>query len=207
MSSRSAGSPPPSSRAMTVPLASKNRSERPLKTSGTLTRRTGFPASCSSCCISSGTPHTATSTARCPATFETWSRSSRRPCASADSSSSSLPSRHEPTCDSASSCQSRTSPPRTFGGVGTHGDGRPATPCLLALFACRRAPAGPDPNYEQASKLYQQLYASELDDAYGDPQMDRVVAFLKKVDSSSADADAARAMLGAIQNGREVLAK
>ena len=84
---------------------------------------------------------------------------------------------------------------------------RPAILCLLALFACRRAPAGPDPNYEQASKLYQQLYASELDDAYGDPQMDRVVAFLKKVDSSSADADAARAMLGAIQNGREVLAK
>jgi len=84
---------------------------------------------------------------------------------------------------------------------------RTAILCLLALFACRRAPAGPDPNYEQASKLYQQLYASELDDAYGDPQMDRVVAFLKKVDSSSADADAARAMLGAIQNGREVLAK
>ncbi|MCA1828495.1 MAG: hypothetical protein ABR567_04605 [Myxococcales bacterium] len=77
----------------------------------------------------------------------------------------------------------------------------------LALFACRRAPAGPDPYYEQASKLYQQLYASQLDDAYGDPQMDRVVALLNKVDSSSADADAAKAMLGAIQSGREQLAK
>ena len=77
----------------------------------------------------------------------------------------------------------------------------------LALSACRRAPSGPDPNYEQASKLYQQLYVSQLDDAYGDPQMDKVVSLLKKVDGSSADADAAQAMLHAIEAGRERLAK
>jgi hypothetical protein len=35
---------------------------------------------------------------------------------------------------------------------------------LLALAGCRRT-TGPDDNYQQASALYQQLYATELDDA------------------------------------------
>src|SRR4051794_37713247 len=52
----------------------------------------------------------------------------------------------------------------------------------LALAGCRRAPGPPDANYQQASQLYQQLYASQLDDAYGDPQMDQVESLLKKVD-------------------------
>src|SRR5262249_48611776 len=82
---------------------------------------------------------------------------------------------------------------------------RTAILCLV-LFACRR-PSGPDPNYEQASRLYQQLYASQLDDAYGDPQMNQVVALLRKVDPSSSDAEAAQSLLHAIQSGGEQLSK
>ena len=78
---------------------------------------------------------------------------------------------------------------------------------ILALAGCRRGPKGPDANYTKASAIYQQLYASQLDDAYGDPKMDEVVLLLKKVDSGSDDADAAQAMLGSIQRGRETLAK
>ncbi len=55
--------------------------------------------------------------------------------------------------------------------------------------------------------MYQQLYASELDDAYGDPKMDEVVALLRKVDPRSGDASAAQTLLGTIQRGREELAK
>lgn len=76
----------------------------------------------------------------------------------------------------------------------------------LALTACRQK-AGPDANYEQASKLYQQLYATQLDDAYGDPQMDRVVVLLKQVDPNSVDAEAAKTMLHSIETGRDQLAK
>jgi len=83
---------------------------------------------------------------------------------------------------------------------------RTAILCLV-LFACRRGPSGPDPNYEQASRLYQQLYASQLDDAYGDPQMNQVVALLRKVDPSSSDAEAAQSLLHAIRSGREQLSK
>lgn len=86
---------------------------------------------------------------------------------------------------------------------------RRAAICLLTAactVACRRN-SGPDANYQQASALYQQLYVTELDDAYGDPQMDQVVALLKKVKPSSEDAAAAKGMLGAIQHGREELAK
>ena len=87
---------------------------------------------------------------------------------------------------------------------------RRAAICLFAVFAaagCRRTPSGPDASYQQAKAIYQQLYAAQLDDAYGDPKMDEVVALLKKVDSGSEDADAARAMLGAIQHGREQFAR
>lgn len=77
--------------------------------------------------------------------------------------------------------------------------------CLVALAGCRRQ-KGPDANYEKAARIYQQLYASQLDDAYGDPQMDEVVVLLKKVDPRSSDAEAARAMLHAIDHGRQELA-
>ena len=81
--------------------------------------------------------------------------------------------------------------------------------CLLCVFlavACRREKRS-DPNYDKAAKLYQQLFAAELDDAYGDPKMDEVVALLKKVDKHSLDADAAQTMLHAIDHGREELVK
>ena len=83
---------------------------------------------------------------------------------------------------------------------------RAALLAALALFACRRQ-TGPDPNYEKAAALYQQLYAAQLDDAYGDPQMDEVAALLRKVDSRSIDAPAAQTMLNAIQHGKETLAQ
>jgi hypothetical protein len=85
---------------------------------------------------------------------------------------------------------------------------RRAAICILALVlaGCRRN-AGPDANYRQAAALYQQLYATQLDDAYGDPQMDEVVELLHKVDSTSSDAHPAQMMLGAIERGREELAK
>jgi hypothetical protein len=77
---------------------------------------------------------------------------------------------------------------------------------VLALAACRRS-TGPDANYEKASQMYQQLYATELDDAYGDPKMDEVVGLLKRVDPRSSDAESATSLLGTIQRGRTELAK
>ena len=78
---------------------------------------------------------------------------------------------------------------------------------LCVAASCRRKPAEPSPDYEKASGLYQQLYATELDDAYADPKMDVVVAHLKHVDPSSADADAAADLLGTIDRGRAGLSK
>ena len=84
---------------------------------------------------------------------------------------------------------------------------RSAAICLLsiALAGCRSR--SPDPNFQQANALYQQLYVTQLDDAYGDPKMDEVVALLHKVSSRSMDAERAQALLRIIQNGREELAK
>jgi hypothetical protein len=84
---------------------------------------------------------------------------------------------------------------------------RHAAICLLILApgACRRA--GPDANYQEAAAIYQQLYATQLDDAYGDPRMEQVVALLRKVDARSLDAESAERMLGMIERGREELAK
>lgn len=85
---------------------------------------------------------------------------------------------------------------------------RRAALCLvsLALAGCHRT-TGPDENYQRASALYQQLYATQLDDAYGDSRMDEVVALLRKVDGRSVDAQSAQTMLGAIEHGREALAR
>jgi hypothetical protein len=79
--------------------------------------------------------------------------------------------------------------------------------CLTLAVAGCRTNKGPDANYVKGAKLFQQLYASELDDAYGDPKMDQVVVLLKMVDGNSMDADAAQTMLRAIDHGREELAK
>jgi hypothetical protein len=84
---------------------------------------------------------------------------------------------------------------------------RSAAICLLliAFAGCRSS--APDLNFQQANAIYQQLYATQLDDAYGDPKMDEVVALLHKVSPRSVDASRAQAMLGLIQRGREELAK
>lgn len=76
----------------------------------------------------------------------------------------------------------------------------------VALAGCRRQ-TGPDANYQKASQLFQQLYATQLDDAYGDPKIDEVVALLKQVDPRSVDAEPASLMLGSIERGRAALAK
>ena len=75
---------------------------------------------------------------------------------------------------------------------------------LILLSGCHRQ-TGPDANYEQGSRIYQQLYAQELDDAYGDPRMDQAAALLAKVDPLSVDADAAKRMLASITTGRAAL--
>ena len=87
---------------------------------------------------------------------------------------------------------------------------RRAALILFAAFSavgCRRGAGPPDANYQKASAIYQQLYASQLDDAYGDPKMGEVVALLQRVDPDSQDAQFAAAMLGSIQRGRQDLAK
>lgn len=85
---------------------------------------------------------------------------------------------------------------------------RRAAICLVALVSahCGRN-TGPDANYRRASSLYQQLYATELDDAYGDLRMDEVIGLLQRVDPRSSDAQQARMLLGTIERGREELAR
>jgi hypothetical protein len=77
---------------------------------------------------------------------------------------------------------------------------------LLALPACKKQPPAPSPEYDQAWRLYANLYARQLDDAFGNAQMEDVVALLKRVDDKSADADAARTLLQRIDEGRKALA-
>ncbi len=78
---------------------------------------------------------------------------------------------------------------------------------MLASSACRRPAAAPSAEYDKAWRIYANLYARQLDDAFGNPQMDEVVALLKQVDSKSADADAARTLLSRIDDGRKAQAK
>ena len=83
-----------------------------------------------------------------------------------------------------------------------------ALACALAIAAgCARYSGPADPNFAKARDLYQQLYASELDEAYGDPQMDQVVSLLENVNKRSVDSPSAQALLHAIDHGREELAK
>ncbi len=86
---------------------------------------------------------------------------------------------------------------------------RRAAICILAVVlwaGCRRS-TGPDANYQRAFTLYQQLYATQLDDAYGDPRMDEVVALLRAVDSRSSDAQPAQNLLGTIERGKDALVR
>ncbi|HYV66115.1 MAG TPA: hypothetical protein VE964_07715 [Myxococcales bacterium] len=80
--------------------------------------------------------------------------------------------------------------------------------CALALVAaCGRWSGQPDPNFAKARDLYQQLYATQLDEAYGDPRMEEVVSLLLSVRRRSVDAPSAQALLHAIENGRAELAR
>jgi hypothetical protein len=78
---------------------------------------------------------------------------------------------------------------------------------FLVLAGCRARQTGPDANYEKGSRIYQQLYAQELDDAYGDPKMNEASDLLKKVDPRSIDAESAQRMLASIDSGRALLQK
>ncbi|HEY2030168.1 MAG TPA: hypothetical protein VGH20_13270 [Myxococcales bacterium] len=75
------------------------------------------------------------------------------------------------------------------------------------LPACREHKTGPDANYEQGARIYQQLYATELDEAYGDPRMNEAADLLRKVNPHSVDAEAAQRMLASIDTGRAELSK
>jgi hypothetical protein len=80
--------------------------------------------------------------------------------------------------------------------------------CLLALAAaCAKYSGPPDPNFAKARDLYQQLYATELDEAYFHPRMNEVVSLLQNVHKRSVDAPSAQALLHAVEHGREELAK
>jgi hypothetical protein len=78
---------------------------------------------------------------------------------------------------------------------------------VLALAGCRARRTGPDANYDQGARIYHQLYAQELDEAYADPRMDEAAALLRKVDPRSVDAEAARNMLASIEDGRAAIQK
>jgi len=84
---------------------------------------------------------------------------------------------------------------------------RTAFLALLLAISCRKSPGPPDPNYREARRLYDQLYVTKLDDAYGDPQMETVAGLLEKVDHDSIDAPAAETLLGTVKRGREEFAK
>jgi hypothetical protein len=77
----------------------------------------------------------------------------------------------------------------------------------LLVLACRPRVTGPDASYEKAARIYQQLYAVQLDDAYGDPKMNEAADLLKKVDPHSIDAESAQRMLASIETGRAALQK
>ncbi|HUJ24417.1 MAG TPA: hypothetical protein VLW85_00250 [Myxococcales bacterium] len=79
--------------------------------------------------------------------------------------------------------------------------------CALLLTAACHRQTGPDAHYQHASAAFQALYAAQLDDAYGDPKIDPIVAELKQVDARSIDAQAAATLLDNIARGRAALAK
>jgi hypothetical protein len=80
--------------------------------------------------------------------------------------------------------------------------------CIVALAAaCAKYSGPPDPAFAKARDLYQQLYTTELDEAYFHPRMNEVVSLLQSVHKRSVDAPSAQALLHAVEHGREELAK
>ncbi|WP_371878286.1 hypothetical protein [Myxococcus landrumensis] len=70
------------------------------------------------------------------------------------------------------------------------------------LTACRREPAPPSAEFEQASRQFTALYSQKLDEAYLDPQMGTIEAQLQRVPQDSVDAPASRDLLQRIQQNR-----
>lgn len=71
----------------------------------------------------------------------------------------------------------------------------------MAAGCHRQAPASPA--YAHARAEFNQLYASELEDAYLDPKMDEVEAELRSVPANSGDHRDAQALLERIAQGRK----
>ena len=74
---------------------------------------------------------------------------------------------------------------------------------LLAVLAggCRK-PAKPSPEFAAAQARFVALYGEKLDDAYGLPEMDELLAKLDAVPPASLDAQAAAALSKRIRDGR-----
>ena len=72
---------------------------------------------------------------------------------------------------------------------------------LLGAGGCRKAPAASE-DYAQAHARFSAVYARRLDDAFVDPEMDRVLAQLKEVPGDSLDAASAVALRKRIEDGR-----
>jgi hypothetical protein len=72
---------------------------------------------------------------------------------------------------------------------------------MVALFACghRRVES---PQFQSAFALFNQIYSSKLDDAYGDPQMAQVMKLLHEVDPKSLDAPEAAELIARIERGQ-----
>ena len=78
---------------------------------------------------------------------------------------------------------------------------------VISTSGCQRPPPEPSPEYDKAWRIYANLYARQLDDAFGNPQMDDVVTLLKRVDPRSSDAEAAKTLLSRIDDGKKTLVK
>ena len=81
-----------------------------------------------------------------------------------------------------------------------------AAACAAVLLCgCRRTPPQPSPDFEEAYRIHEKLYVSQLDEAYGSPQMERAVELLKQVKPASSDHEAAQKLLATIDLGRKEL--
>lgn len=72
----------------------------------------------------------------------------------------------------------------------------------LGTSGCRRGPAPPSPEYEQASRRWTSLYGQKLDSAYLDPATGEIEALLQRVPADSVDSAASQDLLRRIQEGR-----
>jgi len=73
---------------------------------------------------------------------------------------------------------------------------------MLAATLAMACAKKPSPEYEEAADRFSELYRTQWDDAYLDPEMDSLEAKLQKVPSDSLNAEAAQALLKRIREGR-----